>query len=146
MRRTLQQYNICYDTDHIEKENTPITRMHSSRMHTAHSLTVSAYLVVSHARPPRSNHTSPQSNHACHPRATMHPPWEQLRMPSRSNHTPPPPPGATMHALPEQPHPPPGSNHTCPPEQPCMPPEQPCTPPPEQPRMPPPPLWTDRHL
>ena len=112
MRRTLQQFNICYDTDHIEKENTPITRMHSSRMRTARSLTVPPYLVVSHARPPRSNHASPPeqpcmppratmhppgSNHACPPGVNTHPPWEQPHMP----------PQATTHA--------PLGNHTCPP-------------------------------
>ena len=107
------------------------TRMHFSRMRTAHSLTVSPYLIVSHAcppeqpcmppqkqpcTPPQSNHAcpleqsrtppeqphTPLSNHACLPRATMHAP--------RSNHAC--PPGATMHA--------PQSNHAYPPKQPCM--------------------------
>ena len=77
------------------------TRMHSSRMRTARSLIVSPYLVVSHARPPRSNHV-------CPPVATMHAP--------RSNHARPPPreqpctpPAATTHAppLPRTPRPPP---------------------------------------
>ena len=57
-----------------------------------------------------------------------------------------PPPGATMHAPPEQPCTPPGATTHAPPEQPRMPPgatmhppqEQPCTPPPEQPCTPPP--------
>ena len=65
-------------------------------MRTARSLTVSPYLVVSHARPPGSNHTPPG--------ATMH------ELPPQSNHlsTPPtpqeqprmPPPRATTHAPP----------------------------------------------
>ena len=105
-----------------------ITRMHSSRMRTARSLTVSPYLVVSHAPPPEQPCmppreqpcTPPQSNHAC--------PLEQPRMPPRSNHACPPP-RATMHG--------PRSNHTCPPWSNHAPPlEQPCTPP-GQPRTPP---------
>ena len=51
------------------------TRMHSSRMRTARSLTVSPYLVVSYT--PRSNHVRP-------PRATTHT--------LRSNHARPHPP------------------------------------------------------
>ena len=87
------------------------TRMHSSRMRTARSLTVSHR--KNHACPPPSNHT--------------HPP-EQPHMPPRSNHAHPPratthaPPGATTHAPLEQPHMPPRatthapqSNHACPP-------------------------------
>ena len=90
------------------------TRMHSSRMRTARSLTVSAYLVVSDARPPQSNHacplgatthaappprrnhTPPPNNHACPPGATMHAPRSNHTCPPWSNHAP--PPGATMHA------------------------------------------------
>ena len=110
-----------------------ITRMHSSRMHTTRSLTVSPYLIIFHACPP------PRSNHACPPRATMHapipprgtthaPPWEQPCMPPKQPHTPLEqpctPPRATMHAPQEQPRMPPQSNHACPhpPEQPRMPP------------------------
>ena len=83
--------------------------MHSSRMRTAHSLTISPYLVVSHACPqeqPCMPPTAPpQSNHA-----TMHAPQEQPCTP-QNNHA---LPGATT---------PPWSNHACPPEQPCMPPQ-----------------------
>ena len=126
--------------------------MHSSRMRTARSLTVSPYLVVSptHTPPPQEQphmppweqlHMPPWSNHACPPGATTHTP--------RSNHACPPrattPPRATMYTPWEQPHTPqeqpcmppsqeqpcmpPGSNHACPPEQPCMPAQQPCMPP-----------------
>ena len=108
------------------------TRMHSSRMCTAHSLTVSPYLVVSHACPPWSNHACPPEQ-PCTPQAThVCPP---------SKHA---PPQATMHAPRERPcMPHPRSNHThTPREQPCTPPwEQPCMPPQEQPCMPP--LWTE---
>ena len=90
-------------------------KMHSSRMRTARSLTVSPYLIVSHTCPPRINHAHPPeeprmppppratmhalpgSNHACPPGATTH-------APPQSNHTPP-----------EQPRTPPWSNHACPP-------------------------------
>ena len=110
--------------------------MHSTRMRTARSLTVSRIsLYPMHA--PQSNHAHPPSNHAC---------------PPQSNHAHPPP--GSNHACPpcDQPHMLPRSNHACPPrEQPCMPPgsnhtcptpqEQPCTPPLEQPHMPP--LWTE---
>ena len=92
-----------------------LTRMHSSRMCTAHSLIVSPYLVVSHA--------CPRSNHACPPGATTHAP-----------------PGATTHTPPDQPHMPPEQPHMPPWEQPLMPPgsnhthplpsEHPCMPPP----------------
>ena len=106
--------------------------MHSSRMRTARSLTVSPYLVVSHAcppweqpcMPPWSNHAHPpQSNHTCPPRATMHAPWEQpCTPPGATTHAPPEqpltPPGATMHApLPRSNHarPPPGATMHAPP-------------------------------
>ena len=90
--------------------------MHSSRMRTARSLT------VSHRK---TTHTPPGATKP--PRATMHAPPEQPCMPSplgATTHTP----QATMHAPLEQPcmppqssHAcPPGSNHTCPPEQPHM--------------------------
>ena len=86
-------------------------------MHTARSLTVSPYLVVStHAPPPGSNHacsppehprtppleqprTPPRNNHACPPRSNHAPP-----SPWATTHT---PPGATTHAPP--------SNHARPP-------------------------------
>ena len=116
--------------------NSYTTRMHSSRMRTARSLTVSRHILH-----------MPPSNHAC-PLATMHAP-QQPRMPPATmhapgNHTCPP---STMHA-PQQPHTPP-SNHARP-RQPCMPsPRQPCMPP-SKPHMPPlpwqphmPPLWTE---
>ena len=62
--------------------------MHSSRMRTACSLTVSAYLIVSHAHPPGAAlHAPLQSNHAC--------PLKQLRMPPGSIHAH--TPGATTH-------------------------------------------------
>ena len=73
-----------------------ITRMHSSRMRTARSLTVSHH--KKYACPPWSNHA--------------HPP-EQPCMPPWSNHTC--PPGATTHAPPSNWAHPPGSNHACPP-------------------------------
>ena len=64
--------------------------MHSSRMRTARSLTVSAYLIVSHARPPGAAlHAPLQSNHACPPEATTHAPWEHPRTHPGSNHAPP---------------------------------------------------------
>ena len=80
--------------------------MHSSRMRTTGSLTVSLYLAISHAPPLEQPHMSPP---------------EQPRMPPRSNHT---PPRATMHT-------PLGATMHAPPEQPCTPPQdQPCMPPP----------------
>ena len=98
--------------------------MHSSRMRTACSLTISPYLIVSHVCPPGSNH-------ACPPGRTTHAPQEQPHMPlppKATTHAPPPPgsshappqsnhacpPGATMHVPPQEPHTP-RSNHTCPP-------------------------------
>ena len=122
-------------------------------MCTTRSLIVSPYLVVSHARPPGSNH-------ACHPleQPCMPPcPREQPCMPpsnhacpSRSHHACTPP-GATMHASLEQPCTHPWSNHTChhPPSNHACPAEQPHTHPgatmhappsphpPEQPHTPP---------
>ena len=118
------------------------TRMHSSRMHTAHSFIISPYLVISHAcPPPHSNHTPPQSNHTC---------------PCGSNHAHPPPLRAIMHPYPqEQPHMPPpeqpcmlpprANTHAHPPDQPCMPPGATTHAPPEQPCMPPH-GQNDRHL
>ena len=94
------------------------TRMHSSRMHTACSLTVSHR--KNHACPPRATMHAPRSNHAHPPGATMHaPPGATTHAPPGSNHAHPPsnhaPPGATTHAPPEQPHMPPRSNHAHPP-------------------------------
>ena len=124
--------------------------MHSSRMRTARSLTVSRHILRTHpwkqpCIPPGSNHacppeqpcTPPQSNHACTPPgsnhtcplgATTHAPWEQSHMSplGATMHATPCPLGATMHATP---CPPGATMHS----------------PPEPPRMPPP-LWTDRHL
>ena len=102
------------------------TRMHSSRMRTARSLTVCPSVSrcipcmpaprSNHTHPPQSNHTQPPSpEQPCTPeqprtlRATTHPPSmpspEQPRMPPQSNDA---PPRATTHA-------PPQSNHTRPP-------------------------------
>ena len=98
--------------------------MHSSRMRTARSLTVSPYLIIS---PPRATTHAPRSNHACPPEQPCMPPRATMHAP-RSNHTC--PPRATTHTPP--------SNHTCPLEQPCMPPGATTHAPPEQPRRPPP--------
>ena len=76
-------------------ENFRKTRMHSSRMHTESSLTVSPYLIVSHAHPPEQPRTPPWSNHACPPKQPDIPPSSHA--PPRSNHACPP------------------SNHACPP-------------------------------
>ena len=95
------------------------TRMHSSRMRTARSLTVSCRIPTP---PPRATMHAPplRSNHACPPdQPCMPPPQEQPRMPPRCNHTC--PPRATMHTPPPQ--------------------ERPRMPPPEQQRMHPP--WTE---
>ena len=83
------------------------TKMHSSRMRTARSLTVSRRILCTPSATTHipSNHTHPPSNHA-HPPATTHAP---------SNHA---CPLATTHA-PQQPH------------------THPPTPTPQQPRMPP---------
>ena len=105
------------------------TRMHSSRMHTARSLTVSRCILCTHPWQP----SMPPSNHACppwpcmppcdhaHPRATMHTPWQPCMPPSN-------------HACPRGNHNAPG-NHTCPPttthalQATTHAPRQPCTPP-----------------
>ena len=91
------------------------TRIHSSRMCTAHSLTVSRHILCNppsnHACPPQPcmppcNHACPPSNHTC-PLATMHPPH---------NHACPPQPcmpPTTTDATPLQPLMPP-SNHSFP--------------------------------
>ena len=103
------------------------TRMHSSRMRTARSLTVSCHILC--MPPPPHNHTPPPAihapcNHTCppnhtsppttmHPPATMHAPSNYAppaTMHTPRNHACPP---TTMHA-PPQPHMPP-SNHACPP-------------------------------
>ena len=76
------QTNVNYISVHF-KENTGKTRMHSSRMRTARSLTVSPYLVVSHACPPEQPRTLLE-----HPRTPPQP--EQPCTP----------PGATTHAPP----------------------------------------------
>ena len=97
--------------------------MHSSRMRTARSLTVSAYLVVSHAHPPWRNHAPPEQ--PCTPGTTTHPPGATMHAPWR-NHAPPEqphthpreqprmPPRATTHTPPSN-HACPPSNHACPP-------------------------------
>ena len=91
------------------------TSMHSSRMHTICSLTISCHIPCTYAPlQPRIPPTTTQPpNHACPlllcmPPTTMHAPLQPYMPP------------ATMHA-PQQPHMPP-SNHTCPPQQPCTPP------------------------
>ena len=110
------------------------TRMHSSRMRTARSLTVSHR--KNHARPPEQPCTPPGSNHAHAPGATMHTPHPPRATMHAPREQPCMPPWATMHTPPEQPCTPPQSNHHAPPSNhtwplwsnPCMPPlEQPCT-------------------
>ena len=77
--------------------------MHSSRMHTACSLTISCHIIC---MPPTTTHVPLQPHR---PPTTMHAPWQPC-MPF-GNHAPP-----TNHALPpQQPCMPPG-NHTCPPK------------------------------
>ena len=85
------------------------TRMHSSRMRTARSLTVSHRIPCmppgrNHACPPGGTTHAPSSNHAFPPEqprmppgATMHTPWQQPCMPplAATMHA---PPGATTHA------------------------------------------------
>ena len=125
--------------------------MHSSRMRTVRSLTVSRCILGTHpaimyaphthtpqqpCMPPLPATIQPLSNHACPP---------QPHMPLATMHTP------HNHACPQQPHmhppqpcmppsnhecPLPPSNHTCPLQQPCTPPSanhayppQPCMPP-----------------
>ena len=106
----------------LPKGNLCLTRMHSSWMRTARSLTVSRRIVCT---PPLEKPCMPPPEQPrMPPRATMHPPW------SNHAHPPPPeqpcmPPRATMHA-------PPGSNHALPPGATTH------VPPLEQPRMPPP--------
>ena len=93
--------------------------MHSSRMRTARSLTVSPYLVISHACPPlpeqprmlprEQPRMPPEQPRTPAPRATTHPPEQPCTPPGATTHPPeqphmPPratmhaPPGATMHA------------------------------------------------
>ena len=96
-------------------------RMHSSRMRTARSLTVSCCIL--RMPPPATMHAPqqprmPPSNHTCAP-ATTHPPGT-THVPGNHTH-----PLATTH---------PPSNHTSP-QQPCMPPGNHTHP--LQPRMPP---------
>ena len=109
--------------------------MHSSRMCTAHSLTIAHRILRmppcppeknTHAPPAKTTHAPSGSNHTCPPEQPRMPPSnhacppEQPCMPP-SNHTCP----LSNHAHPpKQPHMPPPSNHTCPPEQPCTPPKQ----------------------
>ena len=104
-----------------------LTRMHSSRMHTAHSLTISCHIPCT---PPTTMHAPWQP---CTPQTTMHAPPatthphnhahpQQPCMPLRNHACLP----ATMHT-PWQPHSPPG-NHPC---------WQPCTHAPQQPHTPP---------
>ena len=96
--------------------------MHSSRMRSARSLTVSRRILC---MPPTPQPCMPPHNHA--PPVTMHAPWQPCTPPP-SNHAPP----ATTHA-PQQPRMPPATmhapgNHTCPPAT-MHAPWQPCTPP-----------------
>ena len=113
-----------------------LTRMHSSRMRTARSLTVSRHIPrmpTPHAHcPPKTTHASPATMHApqqpctpptattgppgnhAHPPTAMHTPWQLCITPSNPAH-----PLATTHAPwqpctpPQQPRTP--SNHACPP-------------------------------
>ena len=104
--------------------------MHSSRMRTARSLTVSPYLVVSHAHPPLEQPCMPPREQPCMPPlgATMHAPQEQPCMPPQSNHACPreqpcTPPGSNPRSNHACPLPPGATMHTpSPQEQPCMPP------------------------
>ena len=157
--RTVKQYSA-------NKKVTKNTRMHSSRMRTARSLTVSHRILctpppaTTHApwlpRIPPSNHASPPTMHAphnhTHPPGNHAHPWQPRIPPPPSSHAHPP---ATMHAphnhahplVTWQPHMPPT------PRQPRMPPTTMHTPSdhtpslatthaplPRQPRMPPPPV------
>ena len=96
--------------------------MHSSRMRTARSLTVSRRILC---MPPPQPHMpsrdhAPPCNHAHPPQPCMHAPLQPCtsRQPCPpSNHA---CPLATIH---------PSGNHACPPQQPHMPPRQPRTPP-----------------
>ena len=97
---------VCRTTTNIF-----LTRMHSSRMRTARSLTVSHRIL--HMPPQEKPHMPPWEQPCMPPREqpcthtlgkTM-PPREQPCMPPGSNHTHP----RSNHACP------PGSNHTCPP-------------------------------
>ena len=90
-----------------------ITRMHSSRMRTARSLTISCRILcmlppgkTTHT-PLEKPHMPPGKNHACPP------PRKNHACPPRKNHAH--PPGKTMHAPQEKPHMPPSKNHACPP-------------------------------
>ena len=114
------------------------TRMHSSRMRTARSLTVSRHILCT----PPSNHAHHPCDYACPPQpcmppATMHAPLQPCMLPA-TTHTP-----TTTHAPPATTHVP--CNHTASPWQPRMPhppttmhapwqphmhPRQPCMPPP----------------
>ena len=106
--------------------------MHSSRMCTARSLTISCHILCTpcnHAHPPTAMHgplqpCMPPSNHAhMHPTTTHAPPSNHACPPATThapNHT---CPLATMHT-PRQPCTPP--NHTCPPAT-MHAPRQPCT-------------------
>ena len=80
------------------------TRMHSSRMHTAHSLTVSRLILCM----PPSQLRTPPNNHACHQQPCTSP--DSHASPAATAHTPQQPctPPATMHA-PQQPCMPPGN-------------------------------------
>ena len=85
-----------------------ITRMHSSRMRTARSLTVS-HRILRMAPPPH-----PPCNHTC-------------PLPEKTTH----PPRKTTHAAPRKNHAcPPKKTHMCNPPTPCMPPKEPHMPPP----------------
>ena len=90
------------------------TKMHSSRMRTARSLTVSRRILrtaplpeKNHARPQKKTCTHIGKNHA-RPWKKPHTPRKKPCMPPRSNHAPPPP--RNNHACP-----PPWSNHSRPP-------------------------------
>ena len=145
------------------------TRMHSIRMRTASSLTVSRRILCmpppsNHACPPPGNHARPLVQPHMHPWQPHMPPQQPCMPPTPGNHTCPPqqpcmPPGnhpaathvppVTMHAPLATMHSP--SNHTGPlanmhaPQQPRMPPGKHTCPPSNHACLLPP-LWTDRHL
>ena len=100
----------------IAKEQMHVaTRMYSSRMRTARSLTISCHILC--MPPPEKTMHAPWKNHTCPPEKTMHtclppkkpstPPGKNHAHPPRKNHA---------HMPPEKPHTPPSqSNHAHPP-------------------------------
>ena len=89
------------------KQKTRWTRMHSSRMRTACSLTVSRRILRT-PPPEKTTHAPPEKPCMPPPKKTCMPPRKKTCKP----------PGATMHTPRATTHDP-QSNHACPPEQPC---------------------------